>query len=286
MPLRKCKILYRVCALFFALLVVTFALLLGVWIAEFLCEDSARFVPSYAKEDLSEVLEKEVWSEEDYAFLYRQTGLGKSAIDGLDRAQIPRFQDALFYEGELGHEKVAFATKRDTLFYSCGEYGEAPVIPLQNGDVLLSFGTHSLGWRHGHVALVVDAERGDVLESAALGKPSKVAFYEVKQFLKMSNFIVLRLKDASLEERGEIAQSAKEHLVGIPYSIVTGIFTKKDGGLSPRVTQCAHLVWQAFYNFGYDIDSNGGGLVLPQDIVRSPLFEVMQVNGCNLDKFC
>lgn len=41
-------------------------------------ENSARFVPSYEKLDLTPYLEKETLSEEDYELLYHQTGLTRS----------------------------------------------------------------------------------------------------------------------------------------------------------------------------------------------------------------
>ena len=44
-------------------------------------------------------------------------------------------------------------------------------------------------------------------------------------------------------------------------------------------TQCAHLIWSAFAAAGYDIDSDGGWLVTPRDLARSPLLEVVQVYG-------
>jgi uncharacterized protein YycO len=71
-------------------------------------------------------------------------------------------------------------------------------------------------------------------------------------------------------------------LNNIPYDLVTGIFNskfKEPGEIDG--TQCAHLVWEAFKLYGYDLDSDGGGLVTPNDIANSPLLEVVQVYGVN-----
>lgn len=262
-------------------ILVIFAALLGYdLIAEYAVEFSARTTPSYAREDLSDVLAKERFSQEDYAFLYRQTGLGRAAIDALERERIPEFQDALFYEGSPHHTKVTFFSKRDRMFY---KGGDAPLAPLEAGDVLLSSATHTAGWRHGHAAIVLDSE-GDLLESIVVGQDSCITKSGARWFATTANFILLRLKDVSAQERAAVAEAARQNLVGVPYSLTVGIFSKKDQGDTPSATQCAHIVWQAFYNFGYDIDSNGGALVTARDIARSDLFEVVQVYGFDVDK--
>ena len=43
-------------------------------------------------------------------------------------------------------------------------------------------------------------------------------------------------------------------------------------------------MWQAYFNFGYDLDSNGGAIVVPKDIATSPLLEVVQVYGFDPDR--
>ncbi len=62
---------YRACVAFLVILLF-FAALLGYdLIAEYVVDLSVRTVPSYAKEDLTPVLSKAEWTEEDYAYLYR-----------------------------------------------------------------------------------------------------------------------------------------------------------------------------------------------------------------------
>ena len=213
-----------------------------------------------------------------YETLYLQTGLGRAALDEMkdDPERILTFQDALFYDGDLAHEEVAVTTKRD--IFADTRY-RAPMVDLQDGDVLITSTCHSFGWRNGHAALVVNGTNGSLLESVSLGIPSTITTYGSDWFCYGTNFMVLRLKDAGEEARAEIAQTARERLYNVPYSLTVGFLSPKDQGETPQGTHCSHLVWQAYHYFGYDIDSDGGPLCTTQDISRSDLFEVVQVFG-------
>ena len=247
-------------------------------IADAAVDASARVLPSYAREDIAQLLERESWSESDYETLYLQTGLGRAALDEMkdDPERILTFQDALFYDGDLAHEEVAVTTKRD--IFADTRY-RAPMVDLQDGDVLITSTCHSFGWRNGHAALVVNGANGSLLESVSLGIPSTITAYGSDWFCYGTNFMVLRLKDAGEEARAEIAQTARERLYNVPYSLTVGFLSPKDQGETPQGTHCSHLVWQAYHYFGYDIDSDGGPLCTTQDISRSDLFEVVQVFG-------
>ncbi len=292
------KTLYRFTAVLLGVLVFTAALIISCLIADAVCERTAHTTPSYQRADIAAIADKSgKWTDEEIRFLYRQTGLGKSALLKMKSevvyennefvplsARLKDFQEALYYEGETEHELVADISKRDLM-----KGFSAPVAPLEEGDIMINSSTHTLGFRNGHAALVLDTE-GTVLESFELGRDSSVSINGHLWFAESSNFMILRLKDpdtgeiADKDVRTEIARKAKAQLKGIPYSIVTGIFTKKDQGTSPKATHCSHLVWQAFKNAGYDIDSNGGLIVTPQDISRSPLLEVVQVYGFDPEK--
>ena len=292
------KTLYRFTAVLLGVLVFTAALIISCLIADAVCERTAHTTPSYQRADIAAIADKSgKWTDEEIRFLYGQTGLGKSALLKMKSevvyennefvplsARLKDFQEALYYEGETEHELVADISKRDLM-----KGFSAPVAPLEEGDIMINSSTHTLGFRNGHAALVLDTE-GTVLESFELGRDSSVSINGHLWFAESSNFMILRLKDpdtgeiADKDVRTEIARKAKAQLKGIPYSIVTGIFTKKDQGTSPKATHCSHLVWQAFKNAGYDIDSNGGLIVTPQDISRSPLLEVVQVYGFDPEK--
>ena len=127
--------------------------------------------------------------------------------------------------------------------------------------------------------------QGLTLESTSIGEPSSVS-HGLQWFRKSTNFLVLRLKDKTEEERAEIAARAEEELTGLEYNVFVGFFMPKDqcaNGRKPTSTHCAHLVWQAFLNAGYDLDPTGGPLVTPQDIANSPLVEVVQTYGFDPD---
>ena len=272
------RIAFVLLAVLFGIIAFLALLCAALLIADAAVDASARVLPSYAREDIAQLLEQESWSESDYETLYLQTGLGRAALDEMkdDPERILTFQDALFYDGDLAHEEVAVTTKRD--IFADTRY-RAPMVDLQDGDVLITSTCHSFGWRNGHAALVVNGTNGSLLESVSLGIPSTITAYGSDWFCYGTNFMVLRLKDAGEEARAEIAQTARERLYNVPYSLTVGFLSPKDQGETPQGTHCSHLVWQAYHYFGYDIDSDGGPLCTAQDIARSDLFEDVQVFG-------
>lgn len=140
---------------------------------------------------------------------------------------------------------------------------------LQNGDILLTDSTHSFGWRHGHAGLVVDREKGLVLEAEVLGRPSCVV--SVEHWKHYATLMVFRLRDADAETRQKVAAFALSELDGIPYRISSGLLgAPAENSLT---AQCAYLVWYAYAHFGYDLDGDGGRLVTVADIAASPLLE-------------
>ncbi len=287
---KKLRIALGVALGFFMLL---FAFGTSLLIANAVTERYARFVPPYAREDLSGLIAKEEWTEEDYRTILLQTGVGRSAADELrsrgNAVALLIFQEEFFYEGIVAHEftEGTVTTLHDLLFDESGEAERyATFVPLEDGDVIVTSSCHTYGWRNGHAALVVDAAEQTVMESVALGMPSQITEHGARWFLTSPNFLVLRLKDATAEQRAEIAKDAKERLKGVDYSLTVGLFSAKDqceNGAEPHATNCAHLVWQAYKNFGYDIDSNGGAVCTVRDIARSGLFEVVQVYGFDPD---
>ena len=278
MKATSAKKLYRVLAVFLGILVFIAALLISVMIADVIvCKTSAHTIPHYAKEDISAIADKsDDWTEEEVATLYYQTGLGKSALEAMKLKEVYEngkfvplsqrlkpFQDALFYEGEMEHELVADVSKRDLM-----KNFRAPIAPvLEPGDVFVNASTHTLGFRNGHAALVLDSY-GTVLESLEFGLKSAESANGHLWFAESSNFMLLRLKGVDKEARAKIAKDAVQNLRGVRYSLAVGIFSKKDQGINLKSTHCSHLVWQAYKNAGYDIDYNGGMVVTPQDIDR------------------
>lgn len=292
----------RLFLIFFTL--VTISLVLLIWTG--MAERDAHYTPEYDMVDLNPILQKDIakLTDEDYEVLFRQTGLGKAGVDAL------REKDALLYLQRRYFTPVEYECTRYFLVVhserivkgECIVHGESKEIELtksreedehlfmpavQDGDILITFSGHFLGWRSGHAAIVIDAENGVTLEAQEMGENSQVGSLEDWRFYPC--FALLRLKGATEEERAEIAVYAKDTLMGIPYALNSFCKRTEKSGEEPGVrgemqdapsgTQCAHLVWYAYNHFGYDIDSDGGSIVTPRDIYDSDLLEIVQVYG-------
>lgn len=151
-----------------------------------------------------------------------------------------------------------------------------PMPALEDGDILVTQCTHSFGWRHGHAALVVDAQAGQTLEAVTLGVPSGLG--TVQSWQTYPSFAVLRLKSGDEALGRNVARYAAEHLQDIPYRLTSGFFGEKSPA-PPRGSQCAYLVWYAYAQFGYDLDGDGGRLVTVKDLLQSPLLETVAQVG-------
>ncbi len=233
-----------------------------------------QWKPNYAKKDLTEVLSKKSFTEEDYALLYEQTGLTKLGVDGLKREgrlyAIYEIQEDYFGDYGVWHEEIAP--------YTCIERSETVIrhCAVEPGDIVVSDTTHVCGWRLGHAALILN-KNAEILEAFSVGTVSQISY--ISSFTSSASFIILRPR-IDIQKRQEIVDSARKNLLGVPYSLFPGLLSKK-APKKLKNTQCAHLVWYAYYQFGFDIDSSGGALVTPRDIANSPLLDVVQVYGFN-----
>lgn len=260
-------------------------------IANAIIEPQAHISPDYPRTDILPILAKSRLSDADYRTLFFQTGLGRPGIDELraqnpDSAQyIQRFQDYFFKDVRYICENNSPVSKEESLVDDHGNliYG-TEFAALHSGDILVTKSSHTLGWRNGHTALVIDPVRGLTLESVVLGTNSSIQ--DIRKWTNYPNFMLLRAKGFTDYGLEVIARSAVERLNDIPYDLMTGIFKPKDAfGSSKTIqakiagTHCSHLVWQAFKNFGADFDSNGGILVTPRDIANSTRLEIVQVYG-------
>ena len=231
-------------------------------------------VPNYERVSITE--------DSDQETLFLQTGLGESAINRLimqNRFDLAlELQDAVFEPKKTECVSLlGWFTREDQR-----EDDERIVfVDLQPGDILLTFSTHSVGWRHGHAGLVLD--KNSVLESVSLGERS--AIVGVGHWKSYSDFVVLRVKDADQEQKQEVVSFGREHLNDISYRLLAGWLGKK----APRVDEawfgahCSYLIWYAWNRFGYDLDSDGGRLVTCDDILNSQMVEIVQVYGLNLE---
>ena len=279
---KKRSPLRRAVIIFLSVLFALAAILAFFFIADAVTHTFARSVPSYAMdtEGLKDILavDRESWTDEDYEFIYRQTGLTKAYFDGVsnyDEDFVLGCQRDLFYNEEVQHDAMFIGISHD--YYPDKTFN---MVPLKPGDVIISSSVHTFGWRNGHAALAISSTT--TVQALQAGAPS--AIQGVSWFKSSSNFMVLRPKTTAEEARA-VAGWAKENLVNVPYSLFIGFFSPKDQSDDVQCTHCSHLVWQAYKAvLGVDIDSTGGPVVSPRNIANSDFFEVVQVNGFDLDK--
>lgn len=271
------------------------AFLLLLWGAS--AEKQARYMPEYEKVNIEAYLNKKVLSEDDYILLFRQTGLARQAIDALLAAgmdeEILMVQDKLFAEVPIQckantiisrEERIAESSvKDDTITISARRTVErtqdryATIPYVEDGDILITFNSHVFGWRNGHAAIVVDAEKRLTMEARVLGSNS--AILSLDHWEKYPSFVILRLKNADKETRAQIAEYARSEMADMPYRLTAGWGEWMYPESLAKGTHCAHLVWQAYEEYGYNLDSDGGKLVTPHDLYESPLLEFVQVYG-------
>lgn len=279
------------------LLAVLAALILGAVLLLVLTRPlahlSAPFTPGYPMEDLTPLLDGHPLTDSEYETLFLQTGLGRAGVDSwlaLGEAGVQAILDtqaAFFAPRQARCDPLAITTWEDHHVDGAGNvtYG-FPMAPLAEGDVLLSFSTHTLGWRHGHAGLVVDAANGLTLEAVLIGSDSAVVY--ARHWASYTTYLHLRLRDLTGEQQEAITRFAWEELDGIPYRLTSGIFSPdkfQDPDSDGLGAQCAYLAWYALAWAGYDVDSDGGRIVTVGDIAQSPLFEVVQVYGLDPEDY-
>ena len=148
---------------------------------------------------------------------------------------------------------------------------------LQPGDILLTLSTHSLGWHHGHAALVIDKDT--TLECVVLGKDA--CYGNPQAWRWYSGYCVMRVQGISPEQGKNTAKYACEKLKGKPYHLTAGFLGPKDPDADSGYfgMYCSYLVWYVWKYFGYDLDGDGGRLVSVTDILQSDQVQVIQVWG-------
>ncbi len=251
----------------------------GTWYAK---NAWKRWSPDYAQTDISPILAQTELSEADYETLYRQTGLTRLAVDDMrqtrdGKERILQVQRALF--AKVTVQENHFAP------FTCIEEidGRSFFCDLKEGDIIVTATTRVSWWRYGHAAIVVRGGNNNVAllaESLAPGQKSSVS--NVSYYNNLADFLVYRPKVDEQTKR-QVVDYAQTELLGLPYRFTVGILSKKNPQ-TLQSTQCAHFVWYAYKKFGVDLDSNGGGLVKPQDMANSPKVELVQAYGFDLDK--
>ena len=270
-----------VCAAFIVFLaLVAFGLQIAFWVSD----ASIRCVqPDYDMVDLDELLSKDPQdlTDDDYELLYRQTGLTRIGIErAFEKGEagkrlIRAIQTDLFDPHEVKHDQVAP--------YACTDYIEKQIanIYLEDGDIIVTSSTHISFVRIGHAGMVTDGTFAQVMQANAYGTYSRLG--RIGDFTDRVNFIILRPNPDMISPSvvKDVVKYAKNNLLDIPYEGLTGVLTNKN---DIEKTQCAHIVWYAYKQFGIDLDSNGGAMVVPYDLSHSGYLQPVQVFGFDLDE--
>ena len=215
--------------------------------------------------------------ETDSAYtIFKGTGLSpwasRELIESGNFDTIKRLNKLYFKKPKYKKNYIAYpitAEERNETQYT-------PLAPLKDGDILVTFSTHTLSWRHGHLGLVTDAQNGIILEHMAIGQTS--CFGRAKRWGNYPAFAVLRHPEEKVAKAA--AEYAKDNLLDISYNILAGVF-KKDKSHMEKIdcSHCSHIVWQAYKAVGADIDRDGGILVTPKDVALCKDLKVVQIFG-------
>ena len=281
------------------LLIALFGFYIAYWVADAKSEVWNPDCEMLSEEELKKIYDKPTHDESDYRILFEQTGLTKIGIDRA-KAKSTGWDKVLAiqksYFKERGMEKFKYAP------LVCTDYLDgdpAEMIILERGDIIISSSTHFSGFRIGHSAIVTNGMSGIVYQSNQVGVANGYS-YAYEMFANRTNFMVVRIKPEYFSENGVDDESYRDNLdrvtkyiesefTEVPYSIFTGVFTKKDG---MRATSCSHLLWYGFMHFddenggkfNLDLDSNGRVLVMPKNISESPYVELVQTFGFDPQK--
>ncbi len=275
-PNKRRRILAVLCGILLFVVAVLGALEMGVL---YTGNTWKHWYADYEKVEIAPLLEKEELGEEEYGLLYRQTGLTRLAIDDMcgqadGRARILQIQEIFVKEQRTKRRHFAPFTYMDVI------EGSTMFCDLKDGDIIVSATTSVSWWRYGHACIVVDGKLRLIAEAVGPGTKSELANASVCD--EYADFLVLRPK-VDEQTKEAIARYVKEEMLDVPYRFTVGILSKKYKK-EFKATQCAHFVWYAYKKFGIDLDSNGGGLVKPQDIALSSQVELVQAFGFDLEK--
>lgn len=264
------------------IITVITVIVLTLLIRHIIAENSVFYKVPYEKVNIANTLEKGNLSDEDFMLIYEQTGVSPWAA----RELVTSGNTDILKELNNLYFKMP-DTKKNYIAYPItleerNESQNTPIVPLKKGDILVTFNTRTLDWRHGHLGLVLNDSGTMLLEHMAIGQTSCVT--DTLYWGTYPSFIVLRYPDSDVAEKA--ADYASQNLVDIPYDLFTGIFSKKDKtGEEKPGSHCSHIVWQAYKSAGVDIDNNGGLIVTPRDVSNSKELQVVQVFGINPKKF-
>ena len=244
-------------------------------------DKTIKYIPEYEKEDISYLMKEEL-SSEDLIAIYERTGVSpyvvKNLLENEEYGTLKILNKLYFKKQDIDKSFIAYPITLE-------ERNEADIIPipdLKKGDILITFSTHTFGWRHGHCAMVLDEEGDVLLEHMSLGEVS--CRTSIDNWKRYPTLLILRHKDEKAAQKA--AQYAEKNLMDIPYNFLAGVIKKdKSDEKVPSSSHCSHIIWQAYKSAGTDLDSNKGVFVTPKDISMSENLEVIQIFGINPENY-
>lgn len=278
--MRNIKILFKnkkIRIIIIVLSIVLLYVMLGIF-----NDSNAYYIPDYPMENISDILTKENVTDEDYERIFLNTGVTQIASRELiesGNTALLRFLNSYYFK-EPSYEKkyIAFPFTANEL----NEGIRTPLVPLKKGDVLITFNTHTLLWRHGHSAIVVDENGNEILEHVAVGHKSRISPSE--RWGVYPGFMVFRHRDNNIAKKA--ADYARCKLEGVDYNIFAGIINKdKSKAVTVDSSHCSHIVWQAYKAADCDIDSDKGNIVTPYDMSLCGDFQLVQIFGIDPQEY-
>lgn len=262
-----------------ALFFLIFALAIFIW--HIIVANTVIYTPNYQRQNISGLIKKNNLSDSDYMTIYKQTGVSpyaaKKLIEFGDYETLQQLNEMYFSSQEIEKNFIAYPITLEER----NKEQRTPIADLEKGDILITFNTHTMGWRHGHCAIVLDENANTLLEHMSIGNVScKTASRGWEMY---PAFVVLRYRDKEVAQKA--AEYAEKNLVDIPYNILAGVIKKDKTGEEKPSSHCSHIVWQAYKSQSVDLDNNKGVFVTPKDIAMSDELEVVQIYGINPKKY-
>ena len=159
---------------------------------------TAHIMPLTPEVSIDNLLRRNKLTDKELHIISEQTGVNRAVIEALfeqeEKQQILELQKAYYEPISITSVRTTPLTVCEYVIDENGEYTKGTsIVNLQDGDIVITKNSRFLGWRNGHAGLVVDAEKGLVLEAVMLGTNTKLC--SVKGWEKYASFLVLRLKD-------------------------------------------------------------------------------------------
>lgn len=161
-------------------------------------------------------MNKKVLKTDDYELLINQTAASER------KKILKQVQDDFFSSKDSQTTKIGLITfEEKNINENKSATQRFKIASIKNGDIIITKSTQSLGWRHGHAAIVIDAEHGKTLEATVWGM--NTSKQSMDKWQNYSTFIILCLKNRSELTTDKIVKFAEKNLYNVPYGLLSGL---------------------------------------------------------------